>query len=630
MKYKVAKVVGLNSDQQAAQVIVNFDDPDNIFLGLLDLTSDDAFTTGRGLLSDLVDFFVDQPGSAGERLKLTFEKAKELLSSAENFSILLAVVTGKVLYLMGDGKVKCILRRLDKVTPLEASAGQLISGFLQEGDRVFAATDNLVESIGNDLKLTLDLSLDVWEEEMGTRVTLGSLKIEEDPEGDPDLIGGETVPANGRADPPAGRAGLILDAEADSQEEPIKSVGAEEVVAESMGGGLPGQGLKEKLTSLVANLTVPRIPRIFPSRGRTRLVLAVVLILILGAGAGLKYKHSQDLEKQKQFNQYLQAAKDDYSAAQGLHTLNPADATLKIASAKANLDKALNLIPKNNDALALKKQIEENGSAIGQKFDNVSFSEYLDLDLIKKGFRATLMSYSLGKLLLLNSDDATLVTIDVAKKSQKILAGRDKLGEAKLASLNGETAFVFSKDKGILSVDLNNEKASSSAKLDKDWGEIGDLYGFGGNIYLLDKVGNQIWKYLAITGGYSDKRKYLADGVKADLGSALRIQIESSVYVLKSGGQVLRFTRGESDNFSIGGLDKGIKDPKSFFVSSDTDNLYILDSGNSRLVVLTKTGSYVSQYSGDKFGAASDLVVDEKGKKVYLLDGSKIYMTELK
>ena len=56
----------------------------------------------------------------------------------------------------------------------------------------------------------------------------------------------------------------------------------------------------------------------------------------------------------------------------------------------------------------------------------------------------------------------------------------------------------------------------------------------------------------------------------------------------------------------------------------------MLDSGNSRLLVLTKTGTYKGQITGDKFGQASDLVVDEKGKKVYLLDGSKIYQVELK
>ena len=47
-------------------------------------------------------------------------------------------------------------------------------------------------------------------------------------------------------------------------------------------------------------------------------------------------------------------------------------------------------------------------------------------------------------------------------------------------------------------------------------------------------------------------------------------------------------------------------------------------------MTLTKTGAYKGQISGDKFATATDLVVDEKNKKVYLLEGSKIFQVELK
>ena len=77
---------------------------------------------------------------------------------------------------------------------------------------------------------------------------------------------------------------------------------------------------------------------------------------------------------------------------------------------------------------------------------------------------------------------------------------------------------------------------------------------------------------------------------------------------MTSDGQILKFLRGAKDNFTYEGLDKGVKDPKSFFVSSDSENLYVLDSGNQRLLILTKTGSYKGQIEGEKFGSATDLV----------------------
>ncbi len=224
----------------------------------------------------------------------------------------------------------------------------------------------------------------------------------------------------------------------------------------------------------------------------------------------------------------------------------------------------------------------------------------------------------------------TLVAVDIVKKSNQILAGSEKLGEAAFVSLNGGLAFIYSEDKGVLRIDTTSSKLSTVSKKDEELGSIKDIYGFAGNIYLLDQGKNMIWKYLPAADSYSGKREYLSKDTKADFSGSLRMQIESSIYVLKNGGEILRFTKGDKDNFSYSGLPAGVKDPKSMFTSSDTDNLYVLDSGNSRLLVLTKTGGYKGQITGDKFATATDLAVDEVGKKVYLLEGSKIYSVDLK
>src|SRR3989338_341760 len=147
MKFQFAKAVGLNTDRHATQIIVTPDGENDIFIGLLDLTSEDAFTKGRQILSDLSDAYIEKPEveiRAGEKLKEIFDKALENLK-AQEFSIILAVVTGKALYIIGQGEILCFLRRLDKISTLECPSGQIVSGFLQEGDRIFFATKNLTD-----------------------------------------------------------------------------------------------------------------------------------------------------------------------------------------------------------------------------------------------------------------------------------------------------------------------------------------------------------------------------------------------------------------------------------------------------------------------------------------------------
>lgn len=604
MKLKIAQVIGLNTDQKAAQVISTVSDLDNAFFAILDLSCDDAFTKGRQTLSEISDFYFETEGTASEKLTKTFEEAGRQLTG-NDFSLSLASISGKVLYILGVGEMTIYLKRDDKLSLLSSlGSGQIISGFLTEGDKLLFATKTLVDFLGDDLSKALSLTPDSFEEEITAR--LGTASLEKD-----------------------GLAGLVVEIDREADVEDIPNITQE---SEPSYNPSP-QESKLIIAKDIAQKALKKAlltRAYFPKTNRGRLILGILLLVILGLGVGYKYKASKEVQNNAQFNQALSSAKDDFSAAKSLSSLDPAGAKNKLDSAKSEIAKALIIKPNNSEALDLKKQIDDNSSQILKQASVSQFPIFLDLDLVKKNFRADKMSLSGNKLLLMDPAVKTLVLIDISKKSNQILAGEDQLGEGKGFSLNGGLAFVYSKDKGVLRIDTTNQKLTTVAKADPDLGTISDIYGFAGNVYLLDSAKNMIWKYIATSDGYSDKREYLTTDTKLDLLNSLRMQIESSVYVLKSGGEIIRFTRGVKDNFSIGGLDKNIKDPKSFFVSSDTDNLYILDSGNSRLLILTKTGAYKGQITGDKFGSASDLVVDEAGKKVYLLDGSKIYSVDLK
>lgn len=254
---------------------------------------------------------------------------------------------------------------------------------------------------------------------------------------------------------------------------------------------------------------------------------------------------------------------------------------------------------------------------------------FLSLDLIKKDFSSDKLSYSIGEILVLDHSQKSLVAIDTVKKSNQVLAGANNLGQATVSSINGDKAFAFSAEKGVYRVDLITEKGTLATKPDDAWGKIVDIYAFGGNFYLLDSLKNQIWKYVPIESGYAEKSGYI-QSENADLAGATRLQIDASVWVLKNGPEIIKYTNGSVDSFSVSGLDRNLGKVKSFFVSSDTEKIYFLDTENSRVVVLGKGGNYYSQYLGDKFATADDLVVDEADKKIYLLESNKIYQIELK
>src|SRR3989338_9619565 len=165
MHLKIAQVIGINTDQRAAQAASSVRD-DNAFLAILELTSDDAFTKGRQILSELEDFYFDLKGTISEKLNVTFQEVSKKIPEGTEWSLSLVAISGKVLYLIGKGQVEVYLKRENKLSPLLSvgTSSQLISGFINPFDRLLLSTKSLVTFLGTDLQKSISLPIENFEE----------------------------------------------------------------------------------------------------------------------------------------------------------------------------------------------------------------------------------------------------------------------------------------------------------------------------------------------------------------------------------------------------------------------------------------------------------------------------------
>jgi hypothetical protein len=177
-----------------------------------------------------------------------------------------------------------------------------------------------------------------------------------------------------------------------------------------------------------------------------------------------------------------------------------------------------------------------------------------------------------------------------------------------------------------LNTDGSNKKIL--IKNDSGWQKAGGLASYFGNIYVLDKKQNQIFKFVQTDSGFS-KTNYFAS-ISPDLSKAVSIAIDSSIYVLTSDGAVTKYTKGSAENFSLSGLDKPLLNPAVIMTNAGTDNIYVLDNGNSRVVVFDKSGNYKNQYQATIIKGAKDFEVLEKDKKILVLSSGKVYQIDLK
>lgn len=625
---RYAKVIGGNTDFLTAQAFVfpkvipaDYDLNSPIVAAIISAEGEDVFTKIRQAATFVEESFFEEDLPVPERLEKTLSILKDNLKEVENLQIILCSwkdsqslefqKISTVLYLESIGSHCAYLLRDEKLINLNLSGSnsQLVSGYVKPGDK-FLMLSSKKQTENN-------ISNSNWEESVLTNLlACDTESLEEEV---PELMHQKDY-----HEPYA-----VLLFEYPSFEQKVNDYTS-----------IPQIDEPPRIDKFRFNFSFKLPPKITAApkhffwyilRNRRAKMLALLIITsLLVLSSILIFSQFNNIKKDAQFTTVLSLAQKDYQNAQSQKDSDPDKAQQSLNDALTKVNNILRDDPKNIQALDLKNQIEKGSKDILKVYEITEWPVFLSLDLIKKGFNSSRMGYSLNTISMLDENQKTLVTLNLERKNNQILAGETQLGQAKFASINGDFSFIYSDDKGVLRVDRDTQKVTVVSKPDSNWGYIADIFAFGSNVYLLDSLKNQIWKYTPTTTGYSDRLTYLAEGSKVDFAGAKQLYIDFSVWVLKSNAEIDRFTGGNTDNFSFGGLDKSVSDIKRIFISEKDDKAYLLDSNNSRLLVTKKNGQYLSQYTGEKFKTATDLVVDDENKKIYILEGGKIYQIDKK
>lgn len=143
-------------------------------------------------------------------------------------------------------------------------------------------------------------------------------------------------------------------------------------------------------------------------------------------------------------------------------------------------------------------------------------------------------------------------------------------------------------------------------------------------LYSLDVNNNQIFKHSETLTGYDKGTPWITDG-SVDVRDGVSLTIDGDLYILKSNGSIIKLAGGKPQDFEITGVLPALTSPKEIWTSSDAKNIYILEPNQKRIVVLDKQGKFIKQYTSPNWQSPASMSIDEKEKKVYVLDSNKIY-----
>ena len=363
--------------------------------------------------------------------------------------------------------------------------------------------------------------------------------------------------------------------------------------------------------------------RIDPKRLTRLATIAITSLFFVSVVVGV-WKQT-GAKRNEQIAVTLSDARHSFEEGVALLELNPAKGRERLGEAKSLLEPLISSVnPRTREGRDVKLLLELVNDNLTQSLQITQgqLSLFYDMELMKKGARAT--SITLEGASLAVGDGGTIYRLDIATKKAEVVAS----AEASSVAIHGDSIYALTPS-GIMASSADKKSTVVVPKND-GWGNVSSLVSFGGNLYLLDTATSRIWKYVATEKAFSDLREYLNADTLPDLSTATNMTIDGTVWVGTKTGKVFRFVQGREETFLPKGVEPALGTDLVVYTTDETDNLYVLDRSENRVVVLDKDGTYLAQYRFTTAARVSTLVVSESEKKILLLSEGKIYSIDLK
>lgn len=353
------------------------------------------------------------------------------------------------------------------------------------------------------------------------------------------------------------------------------------------------------------------------------IVLGAVLVLLI-AGVWIvkaRYDHQAELkavdnlltEVQNKISESETRGQYDKEAAGQILDKAQQDAMTALNTDfrdKANI--LLQQIEETRDSLDNVKRIKQPTlvADLTTKRSNVSA-----LGLVKTKDRLFVYEYNaIYELVLDQIQDP--VTLD---EQETVIAGTGFADRNSLIFLTKSGKLIEFKDGNVAFLDTDDGSFHKGVAL-RTWGN---------KVYIMDPEGNQLWKYTfkGTSSKFGVAAQYTAEG---DFATVKDFAIDGNIWALGQNGLV-KFYAGAKEDLIIGKKPfNAFKQPLKVYTDGDTNQLFVLDATDNRILVFYKDDStkglvYSNQYVVEGVGEVRDFSVDLNAKRIKVLTATSVY-----
>lgn len=367
---------------------------------------------------------------------------------------------------------------------------------------------------------------------------------------------------------------------------------------------------------------------------KNKLILAVTIASIALFSINIT---TTDLENKKE--------QEAISLAETAKTIEQKQNQIEANLLYGNEDMIKKLLADTKDLLDKLPKSEADGNPYQNYFNKYSDQlekirhvETLDNLIVLSDFSKLDETADPSSMLIVPSKEGFIYSSDLKKKIIYKFSVKDKsaseifigttANDLKFPSADKNNLYYLSKNQVVM-FNANTEKISfASIKITGSEENIAAAEAFNNNLYLVNKQDGQIYRHTYAANSFSGGERWLDQ--EADLSKASSIDINGTVYIAKTDGQVLKFLKGGEEKLLLNSAEPAISDKVKLLVGADEAYYYLLEPAQKRLLVFEGSGKFVLQYQSKQFTDLKDFVINEKTKTMYFLNGATILQAEAK
>lgn len=375
-----------------------------------------------------------------------------------------------------------------------------------------------------------------------------------------------------------------------------------------------------------------RVPNIPP------LAIVGVLLLVVVALIGVfvippALRESRD----DQFEAELQSATEAFNGA--LATADPAERRELLQVADAALSAAAGIRPDDPRVAGLRPQVDAAKSELDAVVELPELEVVTDVtEQIPGPVSAQSLALGGGGAYFLDQDQQRVIAVALVFPDPDpfpLFAAADLVA----TEITGAPRHIaWSDDHGALLImdDANRLIAVTPGEAgrlltvrDSAAWEANGIAIADGSLYILDRAGDQVWRYPPSESGFDSEREPLV--ASAELEQALELAVGDALYLIIGDDTILRVEGGVAEPLSLAGIDRPLMAPASLVLLPDSGVLLVADRGNQpqRIVVLSLDGTFRQQWHSATFTDLRSIAVDEVNGLLYALVGGALYRTPL-